>query len=976
MKFLNCLLIIAFLMLPLTAAGQIYDFYTFNRPGNLDWQQIKTEHFRIIFPNGEDSLAHRSAAILESHYAKTSELTGGTLTNFPVILNNYNSLANGFVTSFNFRSEIELSALKGKAMNPQTGDWLETVLPHELIHAAHFNIQIPKENKKASIPNFISLFSPDLARTIHGFPPHGLHEGLAVYYETESVAPMGGRGNYTFTTNRFNANFGSPGRWNMGQTLISSDYSQPYNRHYISGYTFIDWLHNKYGDDISKDAIRFHYHNFFLGYGYALKAKTGKWPGQLYALYEEDLEAEEEKRLAQILVNTSERSHLIETPYSGEEAHAPKWISDNSLLFYGSFYNGRIGFYRHDLHSGNFSMIKETFSVGDFNFEIQDGKDLYFSNYKRDPLFARTFSTDIQKLNLASGKTKKLTDGANVYAPTSNGERIFAIQSKGAGGNIVEVLEDGRIEVAKEFKNAMPVSLKFNPQKTEQLAVILNKRGVQALWVSSLNTLSVDLEEAPILAFKDASVHDAEWHPDGTKILFTMDAPPAMNVYEYDLNTKQVVQLTSSLYNAFEASYTPDGQKIAYVLQVENERKIAILGRADFFNQEVEKTRYLEGEALQEELDRPLLGSELIDSVQSIEKTPYSSDLSWLKPRMFYPVIEEKAKTYQTGVGVSSIDALSRQAYSMEFTGIQNRLWYDLSYSNKMFYPGFVISAFSDPEFFAVINPNTDESFSLMRQDRGISLSFPFEYTFRGDTRLSSLYFEPEFSAGQFKYYNLQPDELSDFSTRYKAGLFSQLNLGILNLYRDIQPSSGISFFGLYEQGLNETNYTIQFPGGPRSYTGDQQWAAYYGAFGFVSPLRRWNQSLRLGLSFLQQSPNPIYSNDTIIPPGFSGTTFPNEIDGSGFRNIARFSTRYTIPLFYPDNGGLTVPFYLSSIYLTTFTHTLTDMDANELVESSRSIFGAGFHVQFKVSNLLLDLGVGLAYEPTRNNTQFIFGQF
>ncbi|WP_421773397.1 hypothetical protein [Gracilimonas sp.] len=963
---------------PVSIFAQLYNTSVINRPGGLNWLQIKTEHFRIIFPEGEDSLAYRSAAILESEYAKTSKLTGGKLSNFPVILNNYNDLSNGFVTSFNFRSEIELAAIKGKGMNPQSGDWLETVLPHELIHATHFNVQQPFEDKKVSIPNFISLLSPDIARTFHGFAPVGLHEGLAVYYETESVTPQGGRGNYSFFNNRFNANFASPGRWNMGQTLIPSDYTQPYNRHYISGYTFIDWLHENYGDEISKKAIRYHYHNFFLGYGVALRAKTGKWPGQLYALYEEDLKEKEEQRLAEIEVNTTENSLVIDTPFKGEEIHGPKWISESKLLFYGSFYNGRIGFYQYDLETGDMDLVKEVFSVEDYNFEIEAGTDFYFSNYSRDPLIPTQYIADVQKLNLDTGKSEKLTKNARVYAPTSNGERILGIQTSGSGGNIVEILEGGKVRTLKTFDGAIPDALRFNPQNPEQMAVILKRRGVQALWITSLDELSEDVNEAPDLAFEHASIFDPQWHPDGDRILFSLDVGPAMNVYEYNLQSDEVMQLTSSLYNAFEASYSPDGSQIAYIVQKVNERKLAVLNRDDFLNAPVPVSFRLTGSSLGKELTRPLLGFSAMDSISAIEPTPYGTDVSWLKPRAVYPVLEEKAGTYQYGAGFSSIDALSSQAYSAEITGIQNRLWYDITYTNKMFYPGFELNGYSDPQFFAIQNSNTGERFSLMRQDRGLSLTMPFDYTFRGDTRLTSISVSPEISAEQFKYYNLEPSSLTDFTTRYKAGLFSQLNIGVLNFKRDIQPSSGISFFGLYEQTLNEPEVSIPTPIGTFNSNFDRQWVAYYGVFGFVSPLRRWNQSLRLDLQFLQQSASPIYSNDTIIPMGFKSGAFPNFRSGQdvGFQNLSRISTRYTIPLWYPDTGGLTLPLYLSSIYLTTFTHTLTDMDANDLVRSSRSIFGAGFHVQFKVSNLLFDLGVGLAYEPTRNNTQFIFGQF
>ncbi|MDR9419242.1 hypothetical protein [Gracilimonas sp.] len=978
MSKLKLFVILLISLLPMAALGQIYNSMTINRPGGLNWQEIKTDHFRIIFPDGEDSLAYRSAAILESHYAKTSSLTGGTLKNFPVILNNYNDLSNGFVSSINFRSEIDLAPFKGKGMNPQTGDWLEMVLPHELVHATHFNIQIPMEGKKVSIPDLVSLFSPDLARTFHGFPPVGLHEGLAVYYETESVAPMGGRGNYTFSTNRFNANFASDDRWSMGQTLIPSDYTQPFNRHYIAGYSFVNWLHDEYGEEISKEAIRYHYHNFYLGYGFALRQKTGKWPGQLYALYEEDMAAEEENRQSEITANTTQKSKIIDTPYDGEEVHAPKWINEDEILFYGSYYNGRLGFYKYNTATQNFSLVKETFGVSDFNYEIDDEGNLLYSAYRINPKFSGVFNAEVRTLDIESGDVDTITDEIRVYAPNSNGEKVIAIQTDGSNGNIVEILPNGEVELLKELRNASPVSLKFNPNNPDQLAVLMNKRGVQALWITTLNSLSEDVSGNPDIAFKNASIFDPEWHPEENKLLFTVDRSPAMNVYEYDLDEDQIYQVTSSVYNAFEASYSPQGDEIAYIVQDGDQRKLATLNREDFLNNRIQSSSFLSGNELESELNRPLLGHEIIDSVKELEKSSYRPGPSWLKPRAILPVYRENANTPQYGVEFSSIDPLSSQAYSFEVTGIQNRLWYDLTYTNKTFYPGFELSAYSEPQFFATQNPANNEPYSIMRQDRGFSLTLPFQYTFRGDTRFSGLSLRPEIKAEQFRYFNLEPTAISDFATRYRASVFTQVSFGLLNLPRDIQPSSGISFFGLYEQTLNEPSVEIQFPGARVTNTFKNQWAALYGVFGYVSPLRKWNQSLRLDVQFLTQSESPIYSNDSIIPMGFSEDILPNYNVGSdtGFQNIGRFSTRYTIPLFYPDNGGLTVPLYLSSIYLTAFSHTLTDMDSDDLVASSRSVFGAGLHVQFKLSNLLFDIGVGLAYEPMRDNTQFIFGQF
>ncbi|HBQ59847.1 MAG TPA: hypothetical protein DD671_09560, partial [Balneolaceae bacterium] len=515
----------------------------------------------------------------------------------------------------------------------------------------------------------------------------------------------------------------------------------------------------------------------------------------------------------------------------------------------------------------------------------------------------------------------------------------MGIRTEAGVSEIVEVHEEtGEFSVLITFTEATPRALRFNPSDPEQLVVVMQRRGVQALWLTTLETIDSDLKNVPDIAFENGSVFDPEWHPSGKRVLFTVDAQPAMNIYEYDLESGEILQLTNSAYNAMEASYSPDGSKIAYVLQVVNERKVAILERSDFLNEPVSEGVLYSGEDLQEALNRPLLGAGRLDSLSAFEITSYKGNLRWLKPRMMYPVLQEKSGSYQYGVGFSSIDLLSSQAYSVELTGIQNRLWYDLTYTNKMFYPGAELSVYSDPQFFVASNQN-GERFSLMRQDRGVSLSLPFEYRFRGDTRLSSISFSPEVKAEQFKYYNLQPEAITDFNTRYRAGMFSQLNIGVLTLPRDVQPSSGISVFGLYEQTLNELEFEIPTPIGTLPRQLDNQWSAYYGVFGFVSPLRRWNQSLRMDLRFLQQSESPIYSNDTILPMGFSNDVFANyePLNGAGSQNLARFSTRYTIPLFYPDNGFLTVPAYLSSIYLTTFTHTLTDMNSKDLVASSRS---------------------------------------
>ena len=112
------LLIIILLLLSGVATAQEVYYTTQNRPAGMNWQELNTPHFRVIFPAGYDSVAYLTARILEDQYPVTKALTGGDLTRFPVVITDYNDDTNGFVTSLNFRSEFDLAPLKARPSIP------------------------------------------------------------------------------------------------------------------------------------------------------------------------------------------------------------------------------------------------------------------------------------------------------------------------------------------------------------------------------------------------------------------------------------------------------------------------------------------------------------------------------------------------------------------------------------------------------------------------------------------------------------------------------------------------------------------------------------------------------------------------------------------------------------------------------------------------------------------------------------------
>ena len=946
--------------------GQNSFYVAQNRPNTGGWFVLNSPHFNVIYPAGFETNALRAAKILEHEYPKTSAYMGSTLSHFPVILTNYNDLSNGFVSSSNFRSEVDLAPFKGKSINPQSGSWLEAVLPHELVHASHANNIVP-----VSVPGVFSFFSPDIARSFNMFPPLGVHEGLAVHYEsTRGVHQESGRNNYAYFTNQFAANRASDQPWTMSQAFTISDYSIPSNRHYVGASTFTEWLHQTYGERVAKMMIESHQRLFFLGYGYSMRQVTGKWPKQLYRQFEQDWQTIDSARISQLGVTTDEFQTLQPTPYKGVRHHRPIWISDSQILFFSQQYNAPSAFYMFDLQSLQTKKIAEAAPVADYSVEFDvESATLLYAEYFSLQKYSGAYQSDIVLLDLKRGQKDVLTNQLRVFSPQKVGNRTIALQTQGSVSQIVEVFEDNSVSILKTFEDNTPIALKMNPVNTTEVAILLNKRGVQAVWITKLNDLDTIFENLPDIVIPNASIHDIVWHKSGERVLFTADRKATMNVFEWTRATNQILQLTNTRFSAFEPTYMPDDAGITYVTQIEDEQRIAHLQTKNLANIPVEYSEWLYSSSFIDRSSKPFLGDDIVVDSTWIT-TPYSADYNWLKPRVALPFIEANSERTEWGATFFSIDPLQSQSYGAQISTLESMVWYDVLYSNKTFYPGFELNVFREPQIFPISIPESNFYKYVIQEEQGTELSLPFQWYGKNLTRTSLLRVSPSISVSRIRYHDLSPTAISDFSTQYSAGLSAQIYLGVQQLYRDVQPSRGLIFYTQMESTLNSPELEINFSDGNLSGMRGRRAGMLLGANAYFSPYQTRNHSLRLSVQTLQQNSSPIYSTSNILPLGFSDPEFESS------PSLSKISTRYAIPLFYPDNGGFLVPFYVSSIYLTGFTHTMFNFQNSVNFTTNRTILGAGVHLQFKISNLSFQIGTGFAFDPTTNNLEFIIGSF
>lgn len=965
----SALFLLLFFLASVTAQAQFYS--TKYRLPDQNWMEIETERFRLIYPERYRAEAERSLAILEKEYTDIQNLVGGRLRSFPVILNPGNDRSNGFVAPFNFRSEVEISPIKGKALNPKSGDWLETVLPHELVHALHLS------TNPSSLTSVIGLFSPDIRRSVHGAAPAGLLEGIAVQHESHGTIPGSGRGNYPYFYNQFNSILSSDNPFSMGQLVHVSDFTLPFNRHYIGGYEFIHWLHNTYGEDTMKEAIKFHYKYPMLGFGLALRFKAGKYPNSLYDEFTEEKKTEEEERLSGLAPEAGLAASQI--PFNGtcRRMNRPVWTDSNTVLFYARTCNRPSGFYTYQTNKKSLQLLKEVFITEDVNYSLSDDKnELIYSRYHAHLKYDNVFKGDLHQLSIASGLSSRLTSGKRLFSPEFYNDKLLALQTDAHQQRLVQVdKSSGEIlsEIQKNPQSSL-IQAASNPAKEDEIALLGKINSLQAVWFEILSDSSTILNRPPDIAFNNGSVFDLSWHPDGERLLFVSDHTGTMNVYEYNRSTKRVYRLTSSIYNAFEPSYSPDGRKIAYIRQTDNEQLLFLQNVTPDIQQPIDSDLWKPDAKTSELLTRPLMNREESVDRSDWNFNPYRAGLSWVKPRLWLPSYEQEGGYNRFGLTLESTDPLSTQHYNLETSYFTERFWYDLTYRYKGFYPGFELQAFNNPSLSSVTveQDGVRQSQTLLQQNQGVSLAVPFQLRLESNTRFSSIFLKPEFVLSRIRFSdpNAAGVNYSGFTTRQTVGLQTVLNLGIRQFTRNVQPNRGWVFFtetkiGLSDSELQVTTDQLSLATNFRKRSGFRA-----GLVSYLSPIPAGNQSMRISGEILTQTDFPAFNTSSIFSDSFS------DIPLQGVNNSAVINTRYTIPLTYPDNGGFLIPAYLSSIYLVLYSQTAGDLNRPDFINGSRTVYGAGIRSRFRVSNMAFNIGFTVGWEPTRNNVTSRIGNF
>ncbi len=237
MKYQTIILYILFFLFTQATFSQYYE--TGQDPGSLKWVQIKTDHFRVIYPEKYGQEGIEFAKSLDDAYSRLGSLFPEKKFRIPVIIHNYTTNSNGYVVWAPSRMEIYPTP----EQNTIPLDPLKQLSVHELTHV----LQIESLNKGFT-KGMSFLFGEQIYGVVTFLMPLWFLEGDAVF--AESALTGSGRGRSPSFQKQFKAIAVEKNKIYNYDQIVSGSFKHFIPNHYESGYQIVTWAMAKHDPQV------------------------------------------------------------------------------------------------------------------------------------------------------------------------------------------------------------------------------------------------------------------------------------------------------------------------------------------------------------------------------------------------------------------------------------------------------------------------------------------------------------------------------------------------------------------------------------------------------------------------------------------------------------------------------------------------------------------------------------------------------
>jgi hypothetical protein len=504
-------------------------------PARLKWYQIRTEHYRLIYPAGNGDRANLYANILESAYPHIrNTLSARRSAIVPVILHPYSVRSNGMVSWAPKRMELLPS--------PNFDSRFQLPELNLLVHESRHVVQMEKQNQGIFRP-FYFIFGEQVTGISSFLKPQWLLEGEAVVAET--ALSSSGRGRLASFLMPYRAQAATGKNFSIDKWLLGSHRDNTHD-FYALGYAMSSYARLNYGADVW-DRV-WNDMNHYVLHPIALKKNTGLTPARLFKASVESFSKEwdsltpEKPDSLTFISRKSRRYAAYKYPQEVENGIVSLKTSLSEIP--AIVLTDSLGKEHHLTYTGTVNS-KLT----------HDDGFVYWTEYAPGTRWHHENYSLVKQLNLQTLQVRTVSKRSRYFTPAVMSGKIAVFEHEPNGQNSIAIISlSGKKLMSYPVIDNMPVQ-DMVADDSGKIFVVLTGNG-NVLFRFDPKTL----EWKRLTDYLRTNIESLRMY--GGQLVFESGYSGVNNIYALDTSSLTVRRLSNALYGSSSGTFSRDGKKL------------------------------------------------------------------------------------------------------------------------------------------------------------------------------------------------------------------------------------------------------------------------------------------------------------------------------------------------------------------------------------------------------------------------------
>ncbi len=538
LAYLKYIFLLSFFLQTGTAHSQL--FVSGQDPASLKWQQINTENFQVVFPQGYEKQAQYFANALDQAYKLASKTLNTSPRKISILIHNRTVISNG-TTAWAPR---RIDAHATPPQDSYAENWLNQLAIHEFRHV----VQMERINTGLTKIMGILLGEQAVGAVTGSYLPKWFLEGDAV--ATETALSQSGRGRLPSFEMPLKAQLLEKGMYSYEKAAHASFKNYTPNQ-YELGYQMVAYGRSKYGADMWDKVLENVARKplFFTSFSSGIKKETGLSRREFY---NEAMKFLRQKwgRINEGIQTSNYFSITKPSKHFSNYINPVSFTDESNISFKTSMDD--VSKILKINSSGDEEVLlspgpsyRESLSVG--------GNLLCWSEIEPDPRWSNRNYSVIKLFNTETKILANLTNKSRYFSPQINqqGTKVATVK---IGLNskyillILDVIKGEEISRYEPQDEAFLMHPTWSANGQEIVMTVLNEEGKNIRILNLKNGLTEN-----ILSFSYSEISRPQLI-DGC-VFFIADYSGIDNIYAFNRKTKDIKQLTSVKFGVGNYSF-------------------------------------------------------------------------------------------------------------------------------------------------------------------------------------------------------------------------------------------------------------------------------------------------------------------------------------------------------------------------------------------------------------------------------------